>query len=60
MANLFENWSATKEALTDGLSGTKKKVMEQVLQNTKTYMTESASAGATSAGNIASLSNSRR
>tara|TARA_R110000782_G_scaffold41829_9_gene95547 strand:+ start:4569 stop:5723 length:1155 start_codon:yes stop_codon:yes gene_type:complete len=55
MANLFENWSATKEALTDGLSGTKKKVMEQVLQNTKTYMTESASAGATSAGNIASL-----
>tara|TARA_R110000772_G_scaffold1385_8_gene4817 strand:+ start:5133 stop:6287 length:1155 start_codon:yes stop_codon:yes gene_type:complete len=55
MANLFENWSATREALTDGLTGTKKKVMEQVLQNTKTYMTESASAGATSAGNIASL-----
>jgi len=24
MANLFENWSATKDALTDGLAGNKK------------------------------------
>jgi len=53
--NLFENWSATKEALTDGLSGTKAKVMESVLENTKSYLTETAAAGTTSAGNIASL-----
>jgi hypothetical protein len=53
--NLFENWSATKEALTDGLTGTKAKVMESVLENTKSYLTETAAAGTTSAGNIASL-----
>ena len=32
MANLFENWSATKDALTDGLAGNKKAVMETGLQ----------------------------
>jgi hypothetical protein len=53
--NLFENWAATKEALTDGLSGTKAKVMESVLENTKSYLTETALAGTTSAGNVASL-----
>jgi hypothetical protein len=52
---LFENWSATKEALTDGLKGNKKAVMETVLENTKRGLTESASIGATSAGNIATL-----
>ena len=55
MSNLFENWSATKEALTDGLTGTKKKVMEVTLENTKRYLSESAAAGTTQAGNIASL-----
>lgn len=53
--NLFENWSATKDALTDGLTGTKKQVMEATLENTKKHLMESATAGATSAGNIASL-----
>ena len=53
--NLMENWSVTKEALTDGLSGTKKQVMESVLENTKTYLSEAAGAGATQAGNIATL-----
>ena len=52
---LFENWSATKGALTDGLTGNKKAVMETVLENTKRGLTESASIGATSAGNIATL-----
>ena len=51
----MENWGATKEALTDGLSGTKKQVMESVLENTKRYIAESATAGATQAGNIATL-----
>ena len=53
--NLFENWGATKEALTDGLAGNKKVVMETVLENTKSYLSESAAAGSTMAGNIASL-----
>jgi hypothetical protein len=53
--NLMENWGATKDALTDGLSGTKKQVMESVLENTKRYIAESATAGATQAGNIATL-----
>jgi hypothetical protein len=53
--NLFENWSVTKEALTDGLAGNKKVVMETVLENTKRQLLESAAAGTTMAGNIASL-----
>ena len=55
MANLFENWSATKDALTDGLAGNKKAVMETVLENTKRSLSESATAGATMAGNVATL-----
>jgi hypothetical protein len=53
--NLMENWGATKDALTDGLTGTKKQVMESVLENTKRHLTEAAGAGATGAGNIATL-----
>jgi hypothetical protein len=53
--NLFENWGVTKDALTDGLTGNKKVVMESVLENTKNYLSESALAGSTMAGNVASL-----
>jgi hypothetical protein len=53
--NLMENWSETKTALTDGLTGTKKQVMETTLENTKAYLSEAAGAGATQAGNIATL-----
>ena len=53
--NLFENWSVTKDALTDGLTGNKKVVMESVLENTKNYLSESAAVGTTMAGNVASL-----
>ena len=53
--NLFENWDVTKDALTDGLEGNKKVVMESVLENTKGYLSESANAGTTMAGNVASL-----
>ena len=52
---LFENWSATKDALVDGLTGNKKAVMETVLENTKRQLTEAATVGSTSAGNIATL-----
>jgi hypothetical protein len=52
---LFENWDVTKDALTDGLAGNKKVVMESVLENTKQHLTETAASGTTMAGNIASL-----
>ena len=59
--NLFEsNWDSTKQALLEGLEGTKAQVMDTVLENTKKEMTrvsllEAATAGATGAGNIATL-----
>lgn len=54
---LFEskNWAATKEALTEGLQGQRKTTMEVCLENTKKYLTETASAGATASGNVAVL-----
>lgn len=53
---LFEsNWGATKEALLEGLSGTRRQSMDVVFENTRRYLAESASAGATQAGNIAVL-----
>ena len=53
---LFEsNWQATKDALTDGLEGNKKVVMETTLENTRQQLTEAAGAGATGAGNVATL-----
>ena len=56
MSELFESkWSQTKAALTEGLAGNKKKTMDIILENTKRYLSESASAGATSAGNVATL-----
>jgi hypothetical protein len=56
-SQLFEsqNWSATKEALLEGLDGNKKAVMETTLENTRKYLSESVSAGATSSGNVAVL-----
>lgn len=55
MANLFENWDNTRDALLEGLEGTKRDVMTSVLENTKVALAESATAGATQAGNIATL-----
>jgi hypothetical protein len=52
---LNERWSETKEALLEGLSGTRKSSMAVCLENTRKYLGESATAGATSAGNIATL-----
>ena len=50
-----ENWTETKSALMEGLSGTKAKSMDAVLENTKKYLAEAASTGATGAGNVAAL-----
>jgi hypothetical protein len=54
---LFEakNWSATKSALTEGLTGQRKTTMEVCLENTKKYLTETATAGGTASGNISVL-----
>jgi hypothetical protein len=56
MSELLESrWHDTKNALLEGLSGTKKAVMATTLENTRKYLSESATAGATSAGNVATL-----
>ena len=56
MSEIFESkWGETKSALTEGLEGNKKKVMGVILENTKRYLSEQATAGATSAGNVATL-----
>jgi len=53
---LIENkWAETKTALMEGLKGTKSKVMDVTLENTRKYLSEQATAGATSAGNVATL-----
>jgi hypothetical protein len=52
---LTSRWTETKEALLEGLQGTKRSVMASTLENTRKYLAESASGGATSAGNVATL-----
>ena len=56
MSELLESrWQETKGALVEGLSGNKKAVMETTLENTRKHLMETATAGATSAGNVATL-----
>jgi Major capsid protein Gp23 len=52
---LNERWSETKEALLEGLQGNRRQSMSVCLENTRKYLAESATAGATSAGNVATL-----
>ena len=53
---LLENrWSETKEALLEGLQGTRRSTMGVVLENTRKHLAENATAGSTSSGNIATL-----
>ena len=52
---LTGRWNETKEALLEGLQGTKRSTMAVTLENTRKYLAESATAGATSAGNVATL-----
>ena len=52
---LNERWSETKGALLEGLSGTRRTSMNVCLENTRKHLAESATSGATSAGNIATL-----
>lgn len=56
MSELLESrWQDTKGALLEGLIGTKKAVMATTLENTRKYLSEAATGGATSAGNVATL-----
>jgi len=56
MSKLFEsNWSATKDALMEGLSGQRKQTMDVVLENAKKHLSEAATTGATGAGSVATL-----
>jgi hypothetical protein len=52
---LESRWGETKEALLEGLQGSRRTSMAAVLENTRKYLTESATAGATQAGNVATL-----
>jgi hypothetical protein len=52
---LESRWGETKEALLEGLGGSKRNSMGVILENTRRYLKENASAGSTAAGNIATL-----
>jgi hypothetical protein len=53
---LESRWGETKEALLEGLKGTRRSTMGVVLENTrKGLLNENATAGSTGAGNIATL-----
>ena len=52
---LNERWSETKEALLEGLQGNRRASMGVCLENTRRFLAESATAGATSSGNVATL-----
>ena len=56
MSELLESrWQETKGALLEGLNGNKKAVMASTLENTRKYLSEAATSGATASGNIATL-----
>ena len=48
-------WGETKEALLEGLNGSRRTTMGVVLENTRKNLLENATAGATAAGNVATL-----
>jgi hypothetical protein len=53
---LLENrWGETKEALLEGLQGTRRSMMGVILENTRKQLLAESSAGTTTAGNIATL-----
>ena len=56
MSKLIESrWDETKDALMEGLKGSKRKNMGVVLENTKRYLSEAATTGATAAGDVSVL-----
>jgi hypothetical protein len=49
---LFEQWDQTKDALLEGLQGTKKKVVETLMENQRKHIMETAGTTAAVAGDI--------
>jgi hypothetical protein len=54
-ALLESRWDETKEALMEGLKGSRRNTMGVILENTRKYLKENASPGSTVSGNIATL-----
>jgi hypothetical protein len=52
---LESRWDETKDALMEGLNGSRRSTMGVILENTRRYLKENATAGSTAAGNIATL-----
>ena len=52
---LESRWGETKDALLEGLQGSKRTTMGVILENTRKMLAENASGGATQAGNVATL-----
>ena len=54
-ALLESRWGETKDALLEGLNGSKRTTMGVILENTRKSLQETATAGSTAAGNVATL-----
>jgi len=54
-ALLESRWGETKEALLEGLQGSRRTTMGVILENTRKMLAENATGGATQAGNVATL-----
>jgi hypothetical protein len=54
-ALIESRWGETKDALLEGLQGSKRTSMSVILENTRKYLAENATAGATSTSNVATL-----
>jgi hypothetical protein len=52
---LESRWDETKDALMEGLKGSRRNTMGVILENTRRYLKENASSGSTVSGNIATL-----
>jgi hypothetical protein len=52
---LESRWGETKEALLEGLNGSRRTTMGVILENTRKMLSENATAGSTQAGNVATL-----
>jgi len=52
---LESRWGETKEALLEGLQGSRRTSMSIILENTRKNLMEAATAGSTSAGQVATL-----
>lgn len=52
---LESRWGETKDALLEGLSGSKRTTMGVLLENTRKNLMETATAGSTAASNVATL-----